>query len=49
MQILTHNQQTEVENPVVEFRRRLEEVEEEGDLIGTSAVSTNLEPRSLRH
>ena len=46
-QILTPNQWTEVSDPCGWIRERLEEVEEEGDLVGRPAVSTNLDPQGL--
>jgi hypothetical protein len=47
MQIPTPNHWTEVRDPYVWIRGRIEEAERESDLIGRPAVSTDADPREL--
>jgi hypothetical protein len=47
MQIFAPNQWTEAADPCDLIREKLEEVEEEGNLVGRPAVSINLAPRDL--
>jgi hypothetical protein len=45
MQIFASNQWTEAADPCGLIRERLEEAEEEGDLVGGPTVSVNLDPK----
>jgi hypothetical protein len=44
MQMFTPNQWTEATDPCGRIREKLKETEEEGNPVGGSAVSTNLDP-----